>query len=162
PAHGDGRAALPGGCLPRFDATADHPQPCRGAAVDRRLELEARDRRDRGKRLTAEAEGADADQIRRAADLTGGVALQGKARVVGASTTATARERCCRSMRPSPAATNATTASAAGQRARRRASTSPQASHHATVAASHHSAGVAGPTANRDSLAASGGGSKRR
>ena len=83
-AHGDGRAALPGGLLPRFDATADHPQPRRGAAVDRCLELEARDRRDRGKRLAAEAEGADADQVPRAADLAGGVALQGEARVVRA------------------------------------------------------------------------------
>src|SRR6266516_688861 len=83
-AHGDGRAALPGGLLSRFDATADYPQPRGGAAVNRCLELEARHGRDRGKRLTAKAEGADADQVSRTADLARGVALQGEARVVGA------------------------------------------------------------------------------
>ena len=82
PAHRDGGAALARGFLSRFDLPAGDAQAGRGAPVHRGLELEARDRRDRGERLAAEAEGVDADQVRRVADLAGGVPLQGEARVL--------------------------------------------------------------------------------
>ena len=46
------------------------------------VSVEAGDRRDRGKRLAAETERGDADQIGRAPDLAGGVAVQREDRVL--------------------------------------------------------------------------------
>ena len=81
-AHRHAGPALPHGVLDRLALSPHYADPRAAAAVRRRLQLEARHRSDRRERLTSEAERRHADQVRRIADLAGGVARQRERRVL--------------------------------------------------------------------------------
>ena len=74
--HRDRRAVLSHGVLHRLAPAPGGTEARAARAVRRRLELEARHRRDRGQRLAAEPERPYADQVGGLADLARGVARQ--------------------------------------------------------------------------------------